>query len=133
MLRKKMNIRNIIMIAFILLTAVFVWQCSDEDPWTLTDMGIAIQSDKLVPRSLDVIEGAKVIWINEDTTAHTLISRSPQDRSNLFKVGPIQPKESASLRFDSLGSFLYFSATKPDTIYGIINVEPDTIEVVERL
>ncbi len=133
MSEKKLNIRNTGMIALFFLILIIVWQCADEDPWTVTDMEIVIQPDKLIPHSVDVIEGAKVIWTNEDTTAHTVISGSPQDRSVLFNIGPIQPKESGSHRFDSTGSFLYFTITAGDTIYGIINVEPDTVEVVERL
>lgn len=114
------------------LLAGLVWlYCSQPRPHVITNYEVKIKSDDILPGSINVVEGHEVIWTNEDTVYHTVQSGTADDPSDLFTVGPIEPGNSASLRFDSVGVYLYHFVTRPEQA-GIVNVIKDTIVTKNR-
>lgn len=113
--------------------AVSLLSCSEPKPYVVTDYEVTLKPEGPVPKSIDVLEGRKVVWINKDTLTHTLKSGAPEDPMDFFTVGPIPPGESTSITLDSLGSFPYYSTRMPETYFGIIVVLEDTVVNEERL
>lgn len=111
------------------LLLFFTFSCKPK-PYVLTEYKVKIQANQLIPNSIDVIQGGKLIWTNEDTVAHILKSGAVADPTNLFEVGPIKPGESVSFEFDSLGSFPYYCVESPN-LSGIVNIKKDTV-IVEK-
>lgn len=99
----------------------------------LTDYKVTIKPGEIIPNSINVIQGNEVFWVNEDTVAHEIKSGTKSNPVNLFEIGPIQPGQSVSFKFDSIGSFLYYSNDDFDNVMGIVNVKADTLIVKERL
>ena len=71
--------------------------------------------------------GETVLWMNIDSSSHTVTSGNPQDgKSGYFDSGIISPQNNFSHKFDDLGSFQYYCELHPWMI-GIVIVGDDKI------
>lgn len=73
------------------------------------------------PNPITIARGATVTWINNDTVAHT-VTATPDD--TLFNSGTIQPGESFTHTFDTVGSFDYLCTIHP-SMTGTVIVSED--------
>lgn len=76
---------------------------------------ISILSAKFDPSTLTIVAGDKVTWINNDTTAHSIIS----DDANSFNSGTINPGGTFSVSFLITGSFAYHCGVHPE-VRGVV-------------
>ena len=113
---------------FFALTMLVIISCKETTPYVITPNKVEITSAELVPASIDIGKGKEVIWTNNDTVQHLIKSGSIEEPDNYFEIGPISPGESISMKFDSLGSFTYYCPKNPHLLFGIINVQKDTLE-----
>ncbi len=114
-------------ILIIISVWVVVWACGSEDVDVIAEYRINITPTGLTSDSMDVLEGGKVIWKNEDALAHTLVSGTKEDTTDFFRLGPIEPGEEAAFTFNSAGFYPYFSHIAPEKVKGIVIVEKDTV------
>ncbi len=63
---------------------------------------VTISGSSFVPVSIKVSPGTTVTWINQDSTAHTVVSDT-----NLFKSGNLDKGQSFKFKFDTKGTFSY--------------------------
>jgi plastocyanin len=61
------------------------------------------------PAALTVQAGTRIVFRNEDTTAHTATSK----QSGAFESEPIAPGKSATLTFDQPGTYAYYCVFHP--------------------
>ena len=67
------------------------------------------------PNSITVQAGTTVTWVNNDTVPHTATGNNGE-----FDTGQIAPGGSASITFDSAGTFAYFCSIHPNMTASII-------------
>lgn len=85
--------------------------------------GCEVTNDCFSPHTIRIKKGESVLWVNEDSASHTVISRSPDDKhgkefaSSLFMSG-----NSFSHTFDKMGEFPYFDLVHP-WMSGLVIVE----------
>ena len=114
----------VLFLAFIMLLVI---SCKKSAPYVVTPNKVEITSVELIPNSINVVRGKKVTWANSDTVEHWIKSGLMGKPDNYFEIGPINPGESKSMKFDSLGSFTYYCPENPRLLFGIINVQKDTL------
>lgn len=61
---------------------------------------ISQKDKKFAPGSIEIAKGDKVVFVNDDSTKHTIIVKKLKYRSKLMKPG-----EQAELQFDKNGKF----------------------------
>lgn len=86
-------------------------------PVAAATVNVSITSTGFVPESITVTQGDTVVWTNNDTTDHT----ATDDELN-WDTDVIEPGETGSLVFNTVGSFTYSDTVDP-TITGTITVE----------
>ena len=74
------------------------------------------------PGTLQVPAGTSVTWHNDDAIAHTVTAGDPGQPSGDFDKELPDKGASASVRFDSPGTFQYFCARHPEAMRGEIKV-----------
>ena len=94
--------------------------------------GASSEENKLnfVPPAIVVHQGTKIIWINTDSTVHTVISGKVLDNgsfslSNLFEGGYIYPGQNHVI-FPNPGNYTYFCKLHP-WLGGTISVTPNPV------
>lgn len=79
---------------------------------------VSIKNFFFSPSTLTVKKGAKVIWVNNDSVAHTVTS----DSGNLLNSGTLSSGQSFSFTFMNTGSVSYHCNIHP-MMKGNVNVE----------
>ena len=111
---------------------LILFNCKKPSPHVVTDYTVTLTINDPVPQSINIIKGEELIWENEDIFTHIIKSGTPDNPNELFEIGPIDPDETASVQFDSLGSFPYFSTIAPERVHGIVIVVEDTVIIPEH-
>lgn len=65
------------------------------------------------PEVLKVKKGTTVVWINQDTAAHTVESSDAQNSSQLKASSLLEKGQRHSITFDTVGTFNYFCGPHP--------------------
>jgi plastocyanin len=68
---------------------------------------VAIADFKFDPASISVPVGGSVVWTNNDAQQHTATA------AGAFDAGAIQPGGSATVEFDTAGTFAYICSFHP--------------------
>ncbi len=76
---------------------------------TAGEVTIDIRGFTFVPGNLTVNAGTKVTWVNHDSAPHTATSRS-----GAWDSGKLEKGESATLLFDTPGSYPYYCVYHPN-------------------
>jgi plastocyanin len=71
------------------------------------DGGVGIADFKFTPNEVHVPVGGSVVWTNNDTQPHTATA------AGAFDAGAIQPQTSATVVFETAGSFTYICSFHP--------------------
>jgi plastocyanin len=84
--------------------------------------GVAItQNFMFAPSELDIPPGSRVVWTNQDSTAHTVTSGTPDHLTSLFSQR-LEPGRSLSFTFADAGTFEFFCSIH-QTMRGVIVVK----------
>ncbi|MFO7890446.1 MAG: cupredoxin domain-containing protein [bacterium] len=128
------KIRNIpiylFLVIVVILTTGILTLCKKKDPrdqFVVEGYDVEIVDHEFHPNSIDVIKGNEVVWENLGDTVHTVTSGFPEDPEHYFNSDIIKSGEEFHVRFDSLGSFVYYCQFHPDSMTGIVNVVEDTL------
>ncbi|HEX5721977.1 MAG TPA: cupredoxin family copper-binding protein [Acidimicrobiia bacterium] len=89
--------------------------CSADEPATVNLM---IENFKFVPDPITIRAGDSIIWTNGDPVGH-----NAQASDNSFKTPLFFSDDSATVRFDTAGTFPYFCGAHPEMV-GTVIVEP---------
>lgn len=84
---------------------------------------IWIQNDSFKPSEMNITSGTQITWINKDNVNHSVTSGTPDNPTELFDSGNIQPDSTFSYTFETIGTFKYYCKNKPDMLKGKIIVE----------
>ena len=87
-----------------------------------------------VPSEITINEGHEVEWINEDTTAHTVTSGTPQEgHDGLFDSGIIMPRGEFEFIFNGfdIGTYPYYCTAHPWMV-GSVTVVDYLVEVMDN-
>ena len=115
------NYQNVNMIKMILIFIFFsllllnyyglVWSVQDSN-FTITINPGATNSDSqnpIAPRNITVSEGSTIIWLNNDSTSHLIVSGTPeQGPSNIFYGDYFGAGESYNITLDNAGVYNYY-------------------------
>ncbi|MFQ5572614.1 MAG: plastocyanin/azurin family copper-binding protein [Nitrosopumilaceae archaeon] len=75
-----------------------------------------------IPSSVSISTGSTVVWINDDTAAHTVTSGSPTDGPDgIFDSSLVLGGDSFEVTFDDSGNYDYFCLVHP-WMKGTVNV-----------
>jgi plastocyanin len=100
-----------IVAGFVLATALLVSQVAPAaQPEPAQASGaktVDIDNFKFLPSTLAVAKGAKVVFANSSSTAHTATDKG------VFDSGRIKPGHSFSVRFEQKGTFRYHCEIHP--------------------
>jgi plastocyanin len=124
MLAKKMSTAAGLMLT---IGVIYMAACSKPKPLYLEENDVLVKHAELVPQSMTIIQGMSVVWVNEDTVRHTIVSGTPDNRENNFPTQIIDPGKRVKVPFDSTGNFLYFCTEHPKDLVGLIVVAKDTV------
>jgi plastocyanin len=80
---------------------------------------IVIDNFSFGPAQLKVPAGTKVVWTNDDSDPHTIVSEADP---KLFKSPPLDTGDSFAFTFDKLGTYRYFCTIHP-RMQGTVVVE----------
>ena len=89
--------------------------CSADGPAT---MELTIESFKFAPDPVTISVGDSVTWTNLDPVGHNAQASDKSFRTPLFFSG-----DSATVTFDTAGTFPYFCGAHPEMV-GTVTVEP---------
>ncbi len=106
---------------------IYLAACSRPKPLYLEENKVLIKHNELVPESMTIIQGMSVVWVNDDSIRHSIVSGTQSSRENSFPKQIIDPGQKATVRFDSVGNFLYFCSEHPKESVGLIVVARDTV------
>lgn len=103
------------------------WSSQDSN-FTITINPGATNSDSqnpMAPTNVTVSEGTTIIWLNNDSTPHLLVSGTPdQGPSNIFYGDYFGAGESYNITIDNAGVYNYYDPTWSH-IRGQITVVPN--------
>ena len=101
--------------AVMLLTAAMA--CGKgSSPTAPTPMSVSIVSGGFTPSSISISAGSTVTWMNNDTTAHSVVADG-----GAFSSGSIAPGGQYGYTFPSAGTFTYHDAANSNMV-GVVNV-----------
>jgi plastocyanin len=83
-----------------------------------TNITVSIKNFSFSPSTIIIKPGTNVIWVNDDSAAHTIVS----DSGNLLNSQPLSPGQSFDFTFTELGSINYYCSIHP-SMKGTIIVE----------
>ena len=110
-----------------------VWSIQDSN-FTITINPGATNSDSqnpIAPRNTTVSEGSTIIWLNNDSTPHLIVSGTPdQGPSNIFYGDYFGAGESYNVTLDNAGVYNYYDPAWSH-IKGQITVVPNNETDVE--
>jgi len=84
---------------------------------------ITIKTFTFGPKALQVTPGTTVVWTNEDDIEHTITSGAPDRPDGAFDQALTAKGATASVRFDTAGTWPYF-CTRHSFMRGEIRVVP---------
>lgn len=90
--------------------------CSPDEPATVN---VIVENFKYVPDPVTVRIGDSITWTNEDPVGHTATATDDS-----FDTGMFFPDNSATITFDTAGTFPYFCGVHPEMI-GMVIVDAD--------
>ncbi|MBI1885170.1 MAG: cupredoxin family copper-binding protein [Chloroflexi bacterium] len=76
---------------------------------TANEITVEIRDFTFTPGNLTVDAGTRITWVNRDSAPHTAT-----DRAGDWDTGGLDKDESASLVFDSPGTYSYYCVYHPD-------------------
>lgn len=89
--------------------------CSEDGPATAQ---LTIENFKFAPDPITISVGDSVMWTNSDPVGHNAQAHDKSFRTPLFLSG-----DSATVTFDTAGTFPYFCGAHPEMV-GTVIVEP---------
>ena len=92
----------------------------------LGEAEVSIDDYTFSPNSVNLAKGGELTWVNEDTFAYSIVAGTQQDPAGSFYIYPLYPGETFTVRFDTVGTFPFFSHANPETMTGVVNVSADT-------
>jgi plastocyanin len=95
--------------------AVEVTEASPESSPVAQTADVSIENFSFAPQTLEISAGTTVVWTNNDTTAHTATADDAT-----WDTGNIDPGASASITFDTPGTYTYKCAYHPSMTATII-------------
>lgn len=104
--------KNYLLLTALIIAAVFVAGCTQQTPVTVSQNGtnsVAIQNFAFSPASLTVKTGEAVVWTNEDSAAHTIVS----DTGNEINSLSLSTGQSYSHTFSTAGTYAYHCSIHP--------------------
>ena len=66
-----------------------------------------------IPSQIVVEQGKKVTWLNEDSAFHSVTSGFYDEPTDLFDSGYLDPYQSFSFTFDTVGTYDYYCTLHP--------------------
>ena len=111
-----------------------VWGTQDSNSTITINPGAtdSASQNPIAPRNTTVSEGSTIIWLNNDSTSHLIVSGTPdQDPSNIFYIGYFGAGESYNVTLDNDGVYNYYDPTWSH-IKGQITVVPNNETDVEN-
>lgn len=111
-----------------------VWSIQDSNSTITINPGAtnSASQNPIAPRNTTVSEGSTIIWLNNDSTPHLIVSGTPdQGPSNVFYGDYIGAGESYNITFDNAGVYNYYDPTWSH-IKGQITVVPNNETDVEN-
>jgi plastocyanin len=87
------------------------------------DAQVTIKTFAFGPKTLDVPVGTSVVWTNADDIEHTVTSGTPESQDSAFDQPLGTRGDSATVRFDSVGTWSYF-CKRHSFMRGEIRVTP---------
>ena len=66
-----------------------------------------------IPSQIVVEQGKKVTWLNEDSAFHSVTSGFYDEPTDLFDSGYLDPYQSFSFAFDTVGTYDYYCTLHP--------------------
>ena len=82
-------------------------------PTKVSRPGCEEQDRCYVPSQIIVDAGNKVTWVNEDSAFHSVTSGLYDEPTEFFDSGYLDPYQSFSFTFDSVGIFDYYCTLHP--------------------
>jgi plastocyanin len=84
-------------------------------PLPLAPVGVAIQNFAFVPASVTVPAGTTVIWTNQDSAPHAIVSDATPLFSNgaIFTSSQLAQGQQFSFTFNNAGTYLYHCGIHP--------------------
>jgi plastocyanin len=92
-----------------LITAMACGKSNSPTSPTPTTVTATIASGAIAPNPINISVGSTVMWMNNDTRAHTVAADN-----GAFNSGPIAVGDRFSYAFPSAGTFTYHDATDPN-------------------
>jgi plastocyanin len=87
---------------------------------TPTTVTATIMNGTITPSLVSVSVGSTVTWMNDDSSAHSLVADG-----GAFNSGTIAPNGQFSFTFATAGTFAYHDASNA-SVSGTVNVSPST-------
>ena len=111
-----------------------VWNIQDSNSTITINPGAtnSASQNPIAPRNTTVSEGSTIIWLNNESTPHLIVSGMPdQGPSNVFYEDYIGAGESYNMTFDNAGVYNYYDPTWSH-IKGQITLVPNNETDVEN-
>ena len=111
-----------------------VWSIQDSHSTITINPGAtnSASQNPIAPRNTTVSEGSTIIWLNNESTPHLIVSGMPdQGPSNVFYEDYIGAGESYNITFDNAGVYNYYDPTWSH-IKGQITLVPNNETDVEN-
>jgi len=111
-----------------------VWSIQDSNSTITINPGAtnSASQNPIAPRNTTVSEGSTIIWLNNESTPHLIVSGMPdQGPSNVFYEDYIGAGESYNITFDNAGVYNYYDPTWSH-IKGQITLVPNNETDVEN-
>jgi plastocyanin len=118
------------LLALGMTVAVGACQSGDSDgersapaaPASADTTSVQIKLFRFQPDRLEVPKGATVTWRNDDAILHTVTAGVPGQPMGDFDKELAEKGTSASVTFDSPGTFKYFCSRHPEAMQGEVTV-----------
>jgi plastocyanin len=122
-------LKKLIFTLFIFLSffGYSVFYCSRPAPVYLTENEVLIENNQLVPESMTIVKGMSVTWINKDNIDHSVMSGTLEEPENHFAINPLKPGKKFTVKFDTVGNYLYYCKDYDKHLTGLIVVAEDSV------
>ena len=82
-------------------------------PTKVSRPGCEQQDRCYIPSQITIEKGTKVTWLNEDSAFHSVTSGFYDEPTDFFDSGYLDPYQSFSFEFDTVGIFDYYCTLHP--------------------
>ncbi|HMC99585.1 MAG TPA: plastocyanin/azurin family copper-binding protein, partial [Ferruginibacter sp.] len=85
------------------ITNLFLINANGKKTHRLIENTVVMQNMQFQPSTITVVPGSEIVWINKDSTAHSVVS----DNGTTINSGSIGPNGSFSFTTTQVGSITY--------------------------